>query len=238
MLTDPDPMKPEESSLDNIVRLLGEKAPMKMDVFENLQSVFHSLKGVCRSLEHELQDSLAKIDKRIQVKYSERGNSDIEFRFCDDILIISMHTDAYTFSPSHQIWKNSYVTEEPSRHFCGMISIYNFLTGSLKYNRINDQGILIARLFVNRENHFFVEGKKQLGIRFNNFETDIASNEEIRSIVETAILHCLDTDILTPPFENVRAISVQELIEKSLANVVSTGKRLGFRLQSDNDLIG
>lgn len=209
-----------------------------MDVFENLQKIFHSLRTVCRGLEHDLQNSLVKIDKRIQVKYSERGNSDIEFRFCDDILIFSMHTDAYTFPQSHQIWKNSYVTDDPSRHFCGMISIYNFLTGSLKYNRINDQGLLIARLFVNRENHFFVEGKKQLGLRFTNFESDIATLDRLRDVVETAILHCLEVDIFTPPFELVKAISVQELIEKSLANVVSTGKRLGFRLQSDNDLIG
>lgn len=209
-----------------------------MDVFENLQKAFHSLRGVCRSLEHDLQNSLVKIDKRIQVKYSERGNSDIEFRFCDDVLIFSMHTDAYTFPQSHQIWKNSYVTDEPSRHFCGMISIYNFLTGSLKYNRVNDQGLLIARLFVNRENHFFVEGKKQLGLRFTNFESDIATHDHLRDVVQTAILHCLEVDIFTPPFELVKAISVQELIEKSLANVVSTGKRLGFRLQSDNDLIG
>lgn len=209
-----------------------------MDVSENLQKVFQSLKSVCRDLEHDLQNSLSKIDKRIQVKYSERGNSDIEFRFCDDILIFSMHTDAYTFPNSHPIWKNSYVTDEPSRHFCGMISIYNFITGSLKYNRINDQGLLIARLFVNRENHFFVEGKKQLGIRFGNFENDMATDDRLRAVAETAILHCLETDIYTPPFEHVRAISVQELIEKSLANVVSTGKRLGFRLQSDNDLIG
>jgi len=118
-----------------------------------------------------------------------------------------------------------------------MISIYNFLTGSLKHNRINDQGVLIARVFVNRENHFFTEGKKQLGISFTDFGTDELNEQNLRRLVETAILHCLEIDIVTPPFEQVRIISVQELFEKNLSNVVSTGKRLGFRLQSDSDLI-
>lgn len=230
-------MDPKAPLYDQIVQMLGEKAPLKMDVIQNLEKAFGNLRSACRTLEKDLSASFEKIDKRITVKLSERGSSDIEFRFCDDIIIFSMHTDAFIFPESHQMWKNSYVTDDHSRSYCGMISIYNFLTGSLKYNRVNDQGVLIGRIFVNRENHFFVEGKKQLGISFNNFESDELNDSNLRRIIETAMLHCLEIDIVTPPFEQVRVISVQELIEKNLANVVSTGKRLGFRLQSDSDLI-
>jgi hypothetical protein len=230
-------MDPKAPLYDQIVQMLGEKAPLKMDVIHNLERVFGNLRTVCRNLEKELTASLEKVDKRITVKVSERGSSDIEFRFCDDVIIFSMHTDAYIFPESHQMWKNTYVSDDRSRTYCGMISIYNFLTGSLKYNRINDQGVLIGRIFVNRENHYFVEGKKQLGIGFNNFESDELNEQHLRGIVETAILHCLEIDIVTPSFDQVRVISVQELLEKNLANVVSTGKRLGFRLQSDSDLI-
>jgi len=34
-----------------------------------------------------------------------------------------------------------------------MISIYNFLSDSFKFNRVNDIGYLIARVFTNKENH-------------------------------------------------------------------------------------
>ena len=230
-------MNPKAPFYDQIVQILGEKAPVKMDVIHNLERVFGNLRTVCRNLEKELNATFEKIDKRISFKVSERGSSDIELRFCDDVIIFSMHTDAYVFPENHQMWKNSYANDDRSRTYCGMISIYNFLTGSLKYNRINDQGVLIGRIFVNRENHFFVEGKKQLGIGFNNFESEELTEAHLREIVEVAIIHCLEIDIVTPTFDQIRVISVQELLEKNLANVVSTGKRLGFRLQSDSDLI-
>jgi hypothetical protein len=147
-----------------------------------------------------------------------------------------MHSDTYTFPTSHPVHKISYVAEHPNNAYCGMISVYNFLTDSIKYQRVNDMGVLIARIFINHENHYFVEGKKQLGILFNDFSKDELTDVRMRQFVENAILYTLNFDIFTPPFDQVKMISVQELIEKSLANVVSTGKRLGFKFQSDSDI--
>jgi hypothetical protein len=99
----------------------------------------------------------------------------------------------------------------------------------------NDLGLLIARIFINQENHFFVEGKRHLGIDFNDFDNDLIDSPRLTAIVEAAILHCLNFDIQTPPFDKVGAITVQEVMEKELATVVSTGKRLGFKFQSESD---
>ena len=44
------------------------------------------------------------------------------------------------------------------RTYCGVINMYNFLSDSFKYNRENDLGYLIGRMFINKENTF-VEGK-------------------------------------------------------------------------------
>lgn len=222
---------------DQIIKSLSVKAPLKMDVNQNVENAFALFNSNLKKLESDISSAISKIDNRVHVKYMERGQSDLEFKISDDIIIFSMHTDSYTFPESHQIWKGSYVQENKNRAYCGMISIYNFLTGSIKYNRLNDQGVLIARIFINHENHFFVEGKKQLGFLFNDFENEVINDLTIRHIAEVAILHCLEYDIITPPFEQVKVISVQEMIEKSLASVVSTGKRLGFKLQSDTDLI-
>jgi hypothetical protein len=222
---------------DQIVKSLAEKAPVKLDVSRNSEELFSLLKTVLKNVETELNDAISKIDTRIQIKFFERGHTDLEFKISDDVIIFSLHTDAYRFPESHPIWKSSYVQENHHRAFCGMISVYNFLTDSLKYNRLNDQGLLIARIFINSENHFFVEGKKQLGVRFNDFENAVINEVQMRSIAEYIVLHCLDNDIITPPFEHSQVISVQEILEKSLASVVATGKRLGFKLQSDSDSI-
>lgn len=208
-----------------------------MDVYQKTQEAFNNLKKALKSLESQLLQEMAKIDKRVVVKFTERSLFDLEFKVSDDIVIFSMHPDVFTFNDSHQIWKASYVQEQKTRSFCGMISVYNFLTESLKYQRNNDVGVLIARIFINSENHFFVEGRKRLGYLFNDFSTDILTELRIRDLVENAILYSLHYDVVTPPFEQVKMISVQELMEKNLAGLMSTGKRLGFKLQSDMDLI-
>ena len=229
-------MQEEGKTFEHILKSLIEKGPLKIDVYQKTEIAFNQLRIILKKLETDLSASMSKIDKRVIIKYSERGPFDLEFKISDDILIFCMHTDTYTFHRSNPLWKTSYVSEKNTNAYCGMISVYNFLTDSVKYNRVNDMGVLIARIFINSENHFFVEGKKQLGIGFNSFDTDELTEARLRELAETAILYTLHFDIHTPPFEQVKMISVQELIDKNLASVVSTGKRLGFKFQGDSEI--
>jgi len=230
-------MEQSQKPFENILKSLQEKGPLKIDVYKRTENAFNLLKTILKQLETELLDAMAKIDKRVVVKYTERGMFDLEFNISDDILIFTMHTDTFTFQDSHSIWKNSYVSENKRNGYCGMISIYNFLTDSVKYNRVNDVGVLIARIFINSENQFFVEGKKQLNFLFSNFGNDELLETRLREVAENAILYTLNFDIYTPPFDQVKMISVQELNEKNLASIVSTGKRLGFKFQSDSEVL-
>ncbi|HMT29987.1 MAG TPA: hypothetical protein PKD91_11970 [Bacteroidia bacterium] len=229
-------MENGDSSYNLILKSLSEKATAKIEVVKKATDAFNTMKTVLKQLELQLQSALANLDNRIIIKYSERGPFDLEFKISDDVIIISLHTDAFTFPESHPIWKNSYMKGQNQKAYFGMISIYNFLTDSLKYNRTNDIGILIARIFVNFENHFFVEGKKQLGFLYNDLENDLFTEKRIRDLLESAIIHSLNSDIYTPPFDQVKVISVQELMDKNLSTILSTGKRLGFKLQSDTDI--
>jgi hypothetical protein len=231
-------MEQNDSTFDLIKKSLIEKGPVKVDVYQKTESAFNRLKTVLKALETDLTETMSKVDKRVAIKFSERGAFELEFKISDDILIFSMHTDIFTFPEAHPVLKNSYLSANKTRGYCGIISVYNFLTDSLKFNRVNDMGVLIARIFVNHDNHFFVEGKKQLGILFNDFETDELNDVRLRDIAETSVLFSLNFDIITPPFDQVKMISVQELIEKNLAGVISTGKRLGFKFQSDSDISG
>ena len=120
------------------------------------------------------------------------------------------------------------------RAYFGMINMFNFLTDSLKYNRLGDMGLLIGRIFVNRDDHFFVEGKRQFGYQFNNVAGDLLDPEKIRQIVEMAIVYALDFDLTTPDFNSQRAVTVQQIqsISSDLKN--STSKKLGFKFKAQN----
>ena len=118
-----------------------------------------------------------------------------------------------------------------------MIQVFNFLADSFKYNRVNDLGYLIGRIFINKELHYFVEGKRQLGFLYNDFVNTVIEKEALRAIVESAILYCLNFDLFTPPFESVKEVNVSDVLAVESNMQISTGKRLGFRFQSDTDQI-
>jgi hypothetical protein len=230
-------MAGQSEYMKRILSSLSEKGPLKADVFSHTENAFNIFRAVLKNLESELNSVMGSKDKRVIVKLHERGPYDLEFRISDDILMFTMHTDIFALPESHAARKHSYLSQHPLNAFCGLVSIYNFLTDSLKFQRMNDVGVLMGRIFINREGHFFTEGKKQLGFLFSDFEKNRVDEVSLRSVVEVAIIQALESEIQTPPFDQMKVISVHEVMEKSLANVVSTGKRLGFKLQSDTDLI-
>ena len=118
-----------------------------------------------------------------------------------------------------------------------MINIYNFLADSFKYNRSDDVGYLIARFFLNKDMHYFVEGKKQLGFLYNDFDHAVLDRQAAKAVIESTILYCLNFDLFTPPYDEVHQLSVKDMIETTNSVGFSTGKRLGFRFLSEQDKI-
>jgi hypothetical protein len=227
----------KEPSKDSILRLLKTKSSMKQDVYDRTLEVFKQFKSQIKDLAAEVGKEAGKADKRISVQYIDKGEFEVELKVAGDVLFFYMHTNVFEFDRSHRIRKSSYVKEDEYRSYCGQISIYNFLSDSFKYNRTNDVGYLIGRIFINREKHYFVEGRKQLGFLYNDFSKDLLEKEAIRGIVEAAVLYCLEFDLYTPPFEAVRELKVGEILETSMNMKVQTGKRLGFKFQSENDVV-
>jgi hypothetical protein len=96
---------------------------------------------------------------------------------------------------------------------------------------------MIARIFVNSELHYFVEGKRQLGFLYNDFAKKKMDKSAMKNIIESAIIYALDFDLFTPPFEEMQEVSVSQILEVSENMRIKTGKRLGFRFQADSDQI-
>lgn len=226
----------KKSPQNLIVDTLIEKSGMKQQVYENTLEAFNLIKVVLHELSLELNGNIKNNDRRIRLDYRDRGKFEAEIRVAGDILIFSMHTNVFEFDRDHSIWKLPYVQADKLNSYCGVINIYNFLTDSFKYNRLDDLGYLIGRLFVNRDNHYFVEGKRQMGFLYNNFGQAIISKDSIKRIVETSMLYSLEFDLLVPPYDMVKIATVAQMNSKIDSSKLQTGKRLGFKFNSDDVL--
>jgi hypothetical protein len=113
-----------------------------------------------------------------------------------------------------------------------MIMIYNFLSDSIKYQRYNDVGYLIARIFINKDGHFFTQGRNQFDFLFNDFENNTITGEVLDKIIETAIIQSVDFDLFVPPFDAIKEISLSQKVLESGTTAIKTGKRVGYIMGS------
>ncbi|MFM9027445.1 MAG: hypothetical protein ACKOQ6_05570 [Bacteroidota bacterium] len=220
-------------SNDKIIALLSDKVALKQSVSDLSKDVFSELKTELKNLFDELRIVTRKNGQQIPIEFTDRSPYQAEALIGDDYLVFILLPTVATFDNDHEIWKTSYVKDNPNNSFVGKVYVYNFMADSFTFNRPGDQGILIGRIFVNKDRHFFVEGKKQLGLRFNDFSNAVLDRASIREILEAVVLHSLDFDPFAPPFDKVQMISVAEVQESTIQTRIATGKRLGFRFQAD-----
>ena len=57
--------------------------------------------------------------------------------------------------------------------------------------------------------------------------------KRLRKILELAINYCLDFDLLTPPYDNIKEMTVEAMQENANNMNLKTGKRLGFMFRAD-----
>lgn len=222
------------SKREELIGTLKEKASLKQLVYDNTYATFISLKELLEEYAVEANEMLDSTDKRIRLEYRDRGKFEAQLQVAGDILIFSMHTNIFCFERENIIWKNSYVERNRYNAYCGVINIYNFLSDSFKYNRANDEGYLIGRLFINRESQYFVEGKRQISYRHNSFGKEAINNQALIDIIESAIGYALEFDLLMPPYDAVKLVSVDLMNTKIENSKLQTGKRLGFKYNSDD----
>jgi len=210
-----------------------EKGGLKLDVYNNTYECFKDIKVLSKDIIENLKNKITKKDKRILFSYADCGEFEAELKFGSDMLVASMHTNIFEFPREHDIMNLSYIKKDVTRSYCGIINLYNFLSDSYKYNRVNDVGYLVARIFINKEYHYFVEGKRQIGLMYNNFAKAKIDRGALKRILETAMNYCVDFDLLTPVYDSIKVVSVSERLENSMN--LRTGKRLGFRFIVDQD---
>ena len=215
--------------------LVFEKAQLKQNVYNATKETFEEFRNTTKELIEAFQLQSGKENIDVAFEFKDRGDFEFEVKFAGDVLIFMMHTNVFEFSRNHDVMKTSYVKDDPKRSYCGTIQVYNFLADSFLYNRDNDLGYMIGRIFVNHEKHYFIEGKRELGMLYNNFNTAKVTKDIVLEIIESAIAYTTNFDLLTPPYDEVKLVSVAEMKMSFDRKMMVTGKRLGFRFQADTD---
>lgn len=225
-------------NIEKLSGLLKTKGNLKQDVYKVTLERFEMLKSMLKKTTEELQ-TLKTDDDNYILEYKEDGKFEAKIKFAGDVLIFNMHSNVFGFQKDAPIHDTQYVRENPDRQFCGMIEVYNFLADSFKYNRVYDVGYLIARIFINKDGHFFVEGSEQMGFLFQEFDKMILTDEIIEIIIENAMLYAIDFDLWVPKYEKVKQLTVGQKIQQEGNITHLTGKRVGFEFANLNkDLDG
>ncbi|MBQ6096257.1 MAG: hypothetical protein IJK99_00790 [Bacteroidales bacterium] len=219
-----------------LVDLIFSKGELKHGIYDSTRETFELFRTTAKDVINQLKERNAHTEKDMRFDFIDRGDFEFEIRFASDTLVFMMHTNIFEFSRNHEVMKSAYIREDPERSYCGVIHIYNFLTDSFLYQRDSDLGYLIGRVFVNKDNHYFIEGKRELGMLYNNFNTSLISNESVQSIIESAIEYTTNFDLLTPPYDEIKVVSVGEMRNNFDKKSIVTAKRLGFRFQADTDV--
>lgn len=225
----------EESKLSRIKELMLQKSSTKQKAFRNVREVFLLLKETARELADTLSKEISATDPSVEVKFYEKSEVEIHLKFSGDTLVFMMHTNIFDFPSDHYIHQTDYLKEDPMREFCGLIQVYNFLADSLKYNREGDMGYLVGRMFVNCENHFFIEGKRPLSFLYSDFRNCCIDRNSLHNIITEAMYYCLNFDLLAPPIDAMSYITVEQKNLMSYSSGMPTGKMLGFRNQTDSE---
>ncbi len=224
----------EQDKKEKILSALEMKSLVKQKVYDQTFETFNLLKKILQEITEEYNSGLQVKDPRVGFEYRERSQFEAELKVAGDLLIFSMHSNIFEFDKSHNVWKLNYVKENSLYSYCGIINVYNFLADSFKYNRLDDLGYLVSRLFINLDKHFFVEGKRQEEYQYNNFGSKKINKDYLKDIILRIILYAIDFDLLVPPYDNIKIASVAQLNEKVEYHRMKTGKRLGFKFNSDD----
>lgn len=225
-----------KTKIQEIVGILETKSCAKQQAYHATLDALNEFKKVLKGYESNLQDQVNGFKDKLEIAYREAGKFEAHMQFAGDTLVLMMHTNVFDFDATHFIHKMRYVKEDKTREYCGLIQVYNFLSDSLKYQRYQDQGVLVARIFVNKDGHFFIDGRRPLGFLYNDFENLVISEQYINNIIEEAILFCLNFDLMVPPFDMVNVISVEQQALASFSSGFHTTKQsLGFHISAQHE---
>ncbi len=221
-------MNSQQDPLEHIQQLLESKSTAKQVTYKNLLSAFSILSKESKRIVQELKKKVKPGDEDVTVDFKIVNEHEFHVKLAGDLLIFVLHTNVITFGDDHAVMKATYMQEKEVNRYFGQIMIYNFMSDSVKYNRLNDPGYLIARILINHESRFLVEGEGQLGFLFNTISEKPSDESDLNSIVKLSLTIAIENDLMAPPFPQVQFITLFQKTEKT--QELGAGQKIGFKM--------
>ena len=218
--------------LDYIQHLLESKSTAKQVTYKNLLNAFGLLAKESKRIIDELKKKIRPGDEDVTVDFKVVNEHKFHVKLAGDLLVFVLHTNVVTFADEHPVMKTEYIREKEINRYFGQIMIYNFMADSVKYNRINDPGYLLARILINHENRFLVEGEGQLGFLFGNISAHSLDETELNQIVKIALQIAIENDLMAPPYPDVQFITLFQKNERT--QELGAGQKIGFKMSYQN----
>ncbi|MBL7858631.1 MAG: hypothetical protein JNM57_13155 [Cyclobacteriaceae bacterium] len=220
--------------LEYITRMLESKSNAKQLTYKHLLTAFASLSSESRKLIESLKEKTSPGDKDVTLEFATINDHEFHVKLAGDLLIFVLHTNIVTFSHEHSVMQEKYIQQNEINRYFGQINIYNFMSDSLKFNRINDPGYLVARIMINHDNRFFVEGEGQLGFLYSRISDGAIREADLKNIVNLSLTIAIENDLMAPPYMNVKFITLYQKLEHTPE--LGGGQKIGFRMSYENKM--
>ena len=221
-------MAEEIDPIDHIRRLLESKSTAKQITYKNLLDAFAILAKESERVVDELRKKTKPGDEDVTEEFIEINEHEFHVKLAGDLLVFVLHTNVVTLPPDHPVMSDPYIKENEVNRYFGQIMIYNFMSDSFKFNRVNDPGYLVARLLINHEARYVIEGDGRLGALFNKISGGPISEMELNVLVKLVLMIAIENDLMAPPFPQVQYITVHQKMEKT--QELGGGQKIGFRM--------
>lgn len=224
-------MNSDKDPIDCIKDLLENKSTAKQATYRHVVNAFAVFSNEAKRVVDELHRRAHPDDQDVTVEFNVISEHEFDVKLAGDMLIFVMHTNIVTFEDTHPIMKEDYIKNNDVNRYFGQIMIYNFMADSLKFNRTNDPGYLLARLLINHDNRFFVEGEKELS-EYNRISDDPITEDLLRRIVKIVLKMAIENDLIAPPYTQVKSVTLHQKREHTPE--MGGGQKIGFRMSYEN----
>lgn len=226
-------MSTDSDQINYITQLLESKSIAKQKTYKHLLAAFEVLRKEARRVTEELQKRAQLSDDDVTIEFTDINEHEFHVKLAGDLLIYVLHTNIVTFSDDHVIMQDPYVREQEINRYFGQVMIYNFMSDSLKFNRVNDPGYLLARLMINHDNRFFAEGEGQLSSLFQTISPGGLTEEVLNALVKLSLAIAIENDLMALPYPQIKYITLYQKLEHTPD--LGGGQKIGFRMSYENN---
>ncbi|EKB50573.1 hypothetical protein [Cecembia lonarensis] len=213
--------------INKILNKLQTTSKLKYNLFEQSEALFRQMEEICHTIAKEIFEA-NKDDKPVPLKVERINDFEFIFRIGGDVLIFILQSNIVRLSDDTYLSKTKYLKNDLNLRYFGQILIYNFISDTLTYGRLEDPGYLIGRVLLNKENKFFIEGDRKIVYSFPELKDNPVTPEKMRNLIEKLIESALDNDLLAPAFQDLMLITYHQKLEHTSS--MGNPKKIGFDL--------